>query len=182
MKKVHIGQGGSLMNQYTTLLEESLEAWHGARIEVIDELKNIPAKHFDFRPVKSVRSIRELAIHILEVALMMTGELSRTDTNFHRASWPDLLKMYANKAYRLTKKDEIIDLLRSSLEDGIRRFRSAGELHMLQFIERFDGKPGTRLAWLQHGISQELYHCGQITTYARLLGLVPALTRKIQES
>ena len=74
--------------EYTTLLEETLEAWQDARLGAVEELENIPAKHFDFRPVEGVRSIRELSIHILEVALMMTGELTRDDTNFRRAPWP----------------------------------------------------------------------------------------------
>ena len=51
-----------------------------------------------------------------------------------------------------------------------------------QFIERFDGKQGTRLAWMNHGIGHEDYHRGQLTTYARLLGLVPALTQLIHGS
>jgi hypothetical protein len=72
--------------------------------------------------------------------------------------------------------------MRSSLDDGIKKFREAGELHMLQFIQRFDGKQGTRLAWFYHGISQEMYHCGQLATYARLLGITPALTKKIESS
>jgi len=51
---------------------------------------------------------------------------------------------------------------------------------MLQWIRRFDGKPGTRLTWMNHGISHEEYHRGQLALYARLLGRVPALTRLIQ--
>ncbi|MBI1723113.1 MAG: hypothetical protein HYR48_04310, partial [Gemmatimonadetes bacterium] len=43
----------------------------------------------------------------------------------------------------------------------------------------FDGRQGTKLAWVQHGIAQEWYHRGQLALYARLLGLVPALTRRI---
>ena len=170
------------MDHYTTLLEEVLEAWYDVRMGVIDELKNIPSKHFEFRPVEAVRSVREIAIHILEVALMMTGELTRPDTNLHRAPWPDLLKIYAKPAYRLKKREDVLKLMRSSIDVGIKKFREAGELHMLQFIKRFDGKPGTRLAWLNHGISQEMYHGGQITTYARLLGIKPALTKKIESS
>ncbi len=64
--------------------------------------------------------------------------------------------------------------------DGERALRRAGELHILQSIRRFDGKPGTRLAWMNHGIAHEEYHRGQIALYARLLGRVPALTRLIQ--
>ena len=168
------------MDNYTTLLEEVLDAWHGARMGVIDELDNIPARDYDYRPTKEVRSVLELGIHILEVALMMTGELTRPDTNFRRAPWPQLLKMYAAPAYRIKTKPQMLRLMRSQIKDGMAAFRKAGELHMLQLIKRFDGKPGTRLAWLNHAIDQESYHCGQLTTYARLLGREPALTKRIR--
>jgi len=165
--------------KYTTLLEEALEAWEDARTGAIEELENMPANQFTFRPTKEVRSAQELAIHILEVAMMMTGELTRADTNFRRAPWPKLLDMYAAPAYQLKTKPKIISFMKSQLKEGIRKFQKAGELHMLQQIQRFDGNWGTRLAWFHHGIAQEEYHRGQLTTYARLLGLKPALTQKI---
>lgn len=168
------------MESYTTLLEEALEAWYGTRMGAIAELQNIPASQYGFRPAKDVRSVLELGVHILEVAMLMTGELTRTDTNFRRARWPELLKMYATPAYRVKTKPELIRLMRSQLKQGIGQFRKAGELHMLQLILRFDGKPGTRLAWLNHAIDQESYHRGQLTTYARILGIEPALTKRIR--
>ena len=88
--------------------------------------------------------------------------------------------MYAGPAYRAKTRGELLMLLRSQLSEGIKRFRAAGELHMLQHIARFDGNKGTRLAWLHHGIDQEMYHRGQITVYARLLGIEPALTKRIR--
>lgn len=167
------------MAGYRSLLGEVLESWQGVRTGVIDELKNIPASQYGFRPAKGVRSVLEVGIHILEVAMMMTGELTRPDTNFRRAPWPDLLKMYAAPAYRVKTRQELIRLLQSQLKDGVSKFEKAGELHMLQFMKRFDGQDGTRLAWLSHAIDQESYHCGQLTIYARMLGLVPSLTKKI---
>lgn len=165
---------------YTSLLEEALEAWNGTRQGVIDELDNIPADKFEFRPTKDVRSVRELAIHILEVAMMMTGELTRPDTNLARAPWQKLLDMYAAEAYKLKTKKEILSFMRKQIKDGTQAFEKAGELHMMQLMKRFDGKFGTRFAWLHHGIEQEAYHGGQLTTYARMLGIEPALTKKIR--
>ncbi len=161
-------------------MEETLEGWQDARQGVIEELQNIPEEKWNFRPVPAVKSVQELAVHVLEVAMLMTGELTRPETNFKRAPWSELLKMYAASAYELHSKKDILDLLVSQLEEGIKKFQAAGELHMLQCIERFDGKSGTRLAWLNHGVAQEMYHRGQLTLYARLLGLEPALTRKIR--
>jgi uncharacterized damage-inducible protein DinB len=169
------------MTENSSLLEEALEAWEDARSGFIDELQNIPTRQFDFRPSPEVRSVRELAVHILEVAMMMTGELTRPDTNFLRKPWPHLLKLYATEAYRARTRAELLKLLRTQLREAEKRFRGAGEIHMLQLVRRFDGKPGTRLAWLHHGIAQEMYHRGQLTLYERLMGIEPALTRQIRE-
>lgn len=168
------------MPSYTNLLEEALEAWEDARLGALEEARNIPSKHWDFRPTPEVRSVRELVVHILEVAMLMTGELTRPDTNLQRAPWPKMLKTYAKPAYEAKTRGDLLKLMRSQLTEGVAAFRDAGELHMLQFIRRFDGEPGTRLAWFHHGIAQEMYHRGQLTTYARLVGVEPALTKKIR--
>lgn len=165
---------------FADLLEEALDGWTDAREGVIEEVENIPADRFDFRPTQEVRSVAELVRHILEVSLMMVGELTREDTDFRRLPWPRLLATYAGDVQQLEAKEELVAALRETLAQGRARFRTVGELHMLQLIERFDGELGTRLAWLHHGIAQEMYHRGQLTTYTRLMGLEPALTRKIR--
>jgi uncharacterized damage-inducible protein DinB len=168
------------MPPYSTILEETLEAWQGVREGLIAEVRNIPASRFDFRPTPQSRSVAELVQHILEVAMMMTGELTRPDTDFHRAPWPKLLGLYARAAWRARTKPALLRLLTSQIRDGERRFRKAGELSLLQLITRFDGLPGTRLAWWNHGIAHEEYHRGQVAVYARLMGIEPALTRLIR--
>lgn len=168
------------MPPYSTILEETLEAWQGVREGLIAEVRNIPANRFAFRPTPQSRSVAELVQHILEVAMMMTGELNRPDTNFHRAPWPKLLGLYAKAAWRARTKPMLLRLLALQIKDGERRFRKAGELSLLQLITRFDGLPGTRLAWWNHGIAHEEYHRGQLALYARLLGIEPALTRLIR--
>lgn len=165
---------------FTSLLDEALEAWADARQGVIAELENLPAESFAARPVPGMRSVAEMAVHVLEVAQMMVGELCREDTDFRRLPWHGLLELHAGELLRLTERDDLLAALRTTLEEGTERFREVGELHMLQTIERFDGERGTRLAWLQHGIAQEMYHRGQLAVYARLLGEVPALTKRIE--
>jgi len=163
-----------------TLLEEALESWEDARNGVIDEADNIPANRFDFRPTPDVRSVAELLVHILEVPMMMTGELTRDDTNLRRYPWRKLIAHYAGDVLRLRTKRELIAALRRTLREGIKEFERAGEIHLLQQIERFDGQKGTRLAWFHHGIAHEMYHRGQLAVYARLMGVKPALTKMIE--
>lgn len=165
---------------FESLLEEALEAWEDARRGVIAELEGLPAEDYGFRPTEEVRSVGELAAHILEVSEMMVGELCREDTDFGRLQWPELLEHHAGAVRGLREKGPLLEAMEGTLERGKARFREVGEVHMLQVVHRFDGKLGTRFAWLHHGIAQEMYHRGQLALYARLLGRVPALTKRIR--
>lgn len=171
-----------VMVEHSTLLEETLEAWAYTREGVVAELENIPADRLDFRPTAENRSVAELARHILESGLMAAGELTRPDGDFRRQAYPEFIREYAADVSDVESKDELLALLRSTREEGDRRIRERGELFMLQLIHRFDGDQGTRLAWLHHHIGHEEYHRGQLALYARQLGLVPALTQRIQGS
>lgn len=163
----------------TTLLDEVIESWEYARSGVIAEAEVIPDESYDERPHPESRSLSELLRHILESGLMMAGELSRSDGDFTRQDFGAFIEEYAGHLPKAPSPSELRDLLRSSLDDGASKIRTAGELGMLQTIRRFDGERWTRLAWMNHGIAHEEYHRGQVALYARLLGHVPALTQKI---
>lgn len=163
-----------------SLLEEALEAWEDARWGLIAEARNVPAGDWGFRPDEGVRDVPELLVHVMEVSEMMVGELTRPDGSFGRAPFPELIAEHAGHLAGLREREEVLGALGTTLESGLERLRAVGELHLLGLIERFDGRRGTRLAWLHHGIAQEMYHRGQLCTYERLLGRVPALTKRIR--
>ena len=163
----------------TTLLEEALEAWQYTRAGVVTEIENLSDADLRFKPGPESRTAAEIAIHIAESGLMMAGELSRADGNFRRKSFPEFMKEYTRGMPPAGTKKAVVRLLRHTHADGERKIRTAGELHMLQLIMRFDAERGTRLAWMNHGIAHEEYHRGQLALYARLVGRVPALTQLI---
>lgn len=163
----------------STLLEEALEAWQFTRRGVIAEIENLTDADLKFIPSAESRTPAEIAIHIVESGLMMAGELTRPDGNFRRKSFPQFMKEYASAVRPVTKQRALVQLLKRTHADGERKIRMAGELHMLQLITRFDGERGTRLAWMNHAVSHEEYHRGQLALYARLVGRVPALTQLI---
>ena len=163
----------------TSLLEEALEAWSYTRAGLVGEIRNLSDADLAFRPHAKSRSAAEIALHLAESGLMMAGELTRPDGDFTRKPYPQLIKEYARGLPPYQKKSALVALLNRTHADGARKIRAAGELFMLQQIMRFDGQRGTRLAWMNHGISHEDYHRGQIALYARLVGRVPALTQLI---
>ncbi len=167
------------MTPLTNLLDEALEAWQFTREGVIDELKSLPEKDLSFTPNEKSRSVIELTQHIIESGMMMAGELPRPDGDFQRKSYEGFLHEYAKGVGGSRTKAQLLALLKRSHEDGVKKIQRAGELQMLQLINRFDGQKGTRLAWMHYAIAHEEYHRGQLALYARLLGRVPALTKRI---
>ena len=87
-----------------TPLEEALESWEGIRAGLRAEVENVPAERFDFRPAPDARSVAELVRHVLEVGLMMVGELCRPDTDLQRAPFPDLVGRYDGPVRGLSGK------------------------------------------------------------------------------
>ena len=164
----------------TSLLEEAIEAWNGARRGVIAEASGIPARDYDFHPADGARSVAELVAHIVSTGMMWTNELTRPDADFTRKSFPAFIRHYAAGTGERRTRGEWLRLLRRSHRDGVRQIRAAGELQMLQYVRRFDGKRGTRLTWMYHGVAHEEYHRAQLALYARLLGRTPVLTRAIE--
>ncbi len=165
---------------FRTLLEEALESWGFTRAGVIAEARSIDEEQWEFRPAKGARSVAELVHHIVESGLMAIGELTSADGDFTRQDYSAFLEEHAGHVAKETGRDRLIDLLEETHAEGDRRFRDVGELFMLQAIRRFDGQPGTRMAWLWHAIDHESYHRGQLAMYVRLTGKTPALTRMIR--
>lgn len=168
------------MTRARDLLEETLEAWGYTRSGVIDELENIPAEEFHFQPSSKSRTVAQLAQHIIESALMATGELNRPDGSFQRRSYPEFIDEYAGTRAHTTDKIALIHLLRETHDEAVNAFRQTGQGGLLRDIVQFNGEPATRLTWLNHAIAHEEYHRGQLAVYARLMGRVPALTQLIE--
>ena len=169
-----------MASKSTSVLDELLAAWAYSRAGVIAELKNLPESALDFKPTPATRSAREIAEHIIESGLLMSGELSRPDGDFQRKPYPALLKEHSAGVARGRTKAALVAALKRTQAAGARRLRTAGEVAMLQTIRQFSGERATRLSWMHHGIAHEEYHRGQLALYARLVGRVPALTKLIE--
>jgi uncharacterized damage-inducible protein DinB len=166
----------------TEFLTESLEHWRYIRKGLIAEVDNIPADKFDFRATPEVRSAHELVQHILEGSMMMVGELTQEKPNFQRMSYTAFFEEYSTRAKNAKGKEELIELLTTQVEEGIDAIARVGAEAMMGPVTNFSGSTWSRMQWFFHAMTEEMYHRGQLVTYARLLGLVPALTQMIEGS
>jgi len=159
-----------------------LAKWYIHRRGVIREVSSIPPSRLTFRATLETRSILEIVHHLLEYSIITVEELVRTDTNLHRASMAQLVNIYAPNITRADTQEKLVNLLVEQYRDAESRLKDLGDLHMLQLVTRLDGSRDTRFALLQESIQHEMYHRGQLTIYARLLGLVPASTKHEQSA
>lgn len=160
-----------------TLLEETLQRWYSVRRGLIREVSNIPPTRLTFRATLEARSIIDIVHHVLELSIITIEELLRADTNIERASLSQLANVYAPNITRADSQEKLVNLLVEQYRDADARLREAGDLHMMQLVQRLDGTHDTRLGLFQEAVQHEMYHRGQLTVYARLIGLEPALTR-----
>lgn len=164
------------------LLTQALEALTFSREGTIAEAANIPAEKWDFRPHPEVKTVAELVRHMIEAGVMMVGEAADPDGDYQRRSPEEHVKAHLGG---LKLDDDPVTLqaaLRTTLDNATRAVREAGPDFMRTPIRRFDGGEWSRLAYVYYAASHDDYHRGQLTLYARLLGLVPALTQKIQKA
>lgn len=161
-----------------SLIEEAIRNWESYRKGVIAELENIPEEHWDHRPGAGARTLRELACHIAEAGLGFTGELVRPDCSFLRLFDPQAQAQLKATLPKANSKAEIVNLLRVTGEQGARRLREAGDALANQKMKVSTGEQ-CRLTGLWFAAAHEMYHRGQLASYARAVGCVPALTQQI---
>ena len=162
-------------------VEDAIRMWEIYREGTIGELENIPEEQWDHRPGDGGRTVRELALHIAISAIGFTDELLAAETSFTRLRDPERQAMMAERYASKTSKAEMIDLLKTSGEDNAGRLREAGDALEQKTMPSFQSER-SRLSGLWFAAAHEMYHRGQITIYARQLGLVPVMTQRTQKS
>ena len=157
----------------------AIALWEVFRAGTISECENIPEEHWDFRPAEGARSVRELATHIAHASVAFATELV--------SHQPDLARLFDAKAKeareskypRANAKAEVLDLLRQTMADTALMLRSRGEALQTDQMRMF-GADGSRTTGLEFAMGHEMYHRGQLATYARAIGLVPMMTQQLK--
>jgi uncharacterized damage-inducible protein DinB len=157
----------------------AIDLWERFRAGTISEAENIPEAQWDFRPGEGARSVRELAIHVAQAGVGFATELTNGAGSLARLFDESARAEWMAKYPRAESRAEILALLRDTMADGAKLLRTRGEALASDTIKMFGG-PTSRLTALQFAMSHEMYHRGQLTTYARGLGHVPILTQQAQ--
>ena len=161
-------------------IESIIGSWKEVRSGFIDEVEQIPADQFSFQATPDTRSIAQLLQHVIQSQKTLVGEACRPDTNLLRQPLAEQIKHYAPGVGEVTDKDELLNLLRASMDETETKLLAAGD-ELRNTMKRFDGKEMSKVAFLSFAIAHEMYHRGQLTVYERLLNIEPVLTRRFRK-
>lgn len=154
--------------------------WKDVREGLIQEVENIPEDQFSFRATPDTRSIAEILQHIIQAQKVLVGETCRPDTNLMRQSMIAHAQEYAPGVHKVTDKNGLIELLRSSMEEAqVCIIESADKLDAT--MTSLNGQSTSKIAFLTFCVSHEMYHRGQLTVFERLLNIEPVLTGKVKK-
>ncbi len=162
-------------------VQNIVESWREVRAGLIDEANQIPADQFSFQPAPDSRSVRQLLQHLVESQKFLVGEACRPDTNLMRQSFAENIKQYAPGVRDIEDKDDLLDLLRTSMDEAAEKLTAAAD-ELRNTMKRFDGKEMPKLGFMSFAIAHEMYHRGQLTVYERLLKIEPALTTRFRKA
>ncbi|HEX2833416.1 MAG TPA: DinB family protein [Thermoanaerobaculia bacterium] len=160
-------------------VEEAVRTWEMFRAGTVSELENIPDEQFEYRIGEGARSVRELALHILGSSLGFVNELTSGAPQFLRLRDPKVQAELMAQFGDVTTKAQLVELAKNTGASNAQRLRDHAATIEAGTMPMMNGEQ-SRVSGIWFAASHEMYHRGQLTTYARSIGVVPAMTQRIQ--
>jgi uncharacterized damage-inducible protein DinB len=147
--------------------------------------EDIPEDRYGFRAAPETRTVAQTLTHIA-VAQRMPEQIHSVErrTTLEGFDFPGMLRSIVAEEQRPRSKAQIIALLRDEGERSAKWLENQSD----QFLaERVRLPPGmtppskTRFEMLMSIKEHEMHHRGQLMLIERMVGIVPHLTRQMQE-
>jgi uncharacterized damage-inducible protein DinB len=142
----------------------------------------MPAEKYGWRPGPGVRSVSEVYVHIATANFLLLAVTGRKlpaeyypDIKPAANGQPDLKAIFARTAElekTITSKDQVTQLLKTSIEAVRDQFSNATQADLDKPIQWFNEKTTERGIYLRL-LAHLNEHYGQSVAYARVNGIVP---------
>ncbi len=165
--------------------KELAASFRTVRANTLKLAEEIPEDKYGFRPAPDCRSVAETLVHIA-VAPRLQEHIHFTE-HLNSLNGFDFFgffgKMIAEEKAPRTKA-EVLELLRTEGEKYAAKLEGTSESMLGEIVEYPQGMvPPTksRFEMLMAPKEHEMHHRGQLMVAQRLLGMVPHLTRQMEE-
>jgi len=147
--------------------------------------QDIPEEKYSFRPAPETRSVAELFAHIAlspSFLLKIHGEERRT--TLVGFDFPAYLERLIAEERTPRTKEQVIELLTTRGEKWTKWIEGLDDAFLAEVVTMPPGsEPAarTRFDMILGAKEHEMHHRGQLMLVERMLGIVPHLTRRMQE-
>ena len=144
------------------------EHWARTRRMLTNIVAAMPEDKYDYRPVKEVRSFREMAVHLIQDGITHTAWV----TGMSREESEKLGEKYANYKTRA----EILGGLNEMFDQGDKFLGSITDANMNDLVVGMRSEQMTRVEAALVAFEDQMDHYGNFVVYLRINGVVPPST------
>ena len=170
------------MNYYGA--KEVVDSFRTVRKNTILIAEEIPEEKYSFSAAPGVRTIEKLLVHIAISHWWQDQIHQEKRTTMEGFDFQPLMKRVGDEEGRSHTKAEALDLLRKEGETWANFIAGLSEDFLSQSITNMaGGTPAsrTRFVMILSAKEHEMHHSGQLMLMQRMIGIVPHLTRAMQE-
>jgi uncharacterized damage-inducible protein DinB len=163
---------------------ELAAAFRTVRNNTIKIAEEIPENKYDFRAAPDTRSIAQTLTHIALGSGFQHYVHSNKVTDLKTVNFPELFQQFMAEEAKPRTKADIVVLLKQEGDKFAAFLEGLSESFLAEQVAMPPGAdPATksRFEMLLSPKEHEMHHRGQLMTLERMIGLVPHLTRQMQE-
>jgi uncharacterized damage-inducible protein DinB len=165
--------------------KELAESSRTVRKNTLAIAEDIPEDKYSFRPMPETRTVGELLAHIaLSQGFQKQLHAVERRTNLDGFDFPSLMKRLSAEEKAPRTKAQVIELLTKDGEEWANWLEGLDDHFLGEVVNMPPGgvpPSRTRFDMLLSVKEHEMHHRGQLMLIERILGIVPHLTRRMQE-
>jgi len=164
--------------------KELAASFRTVRNNTIKIAEDIPENKYDFRAGPDTRSIGQTLTHIALIPSFAFHIHSNKIDNLSQVNFMELSQKASTEEAKPRSKAEIVAFLKSEGERFASFLEGLSEAFLAEKVAMpaaADQPPKSRFEMLLSPKEHEMHHRGQLMMLQRMVGLVPHLTRQMQE-
>ena len=164
--------------------KEMAASFRTVRENTIKIAEEIPENKYDFTPAADCRTIGKTLVHIAMGPGFQAHIHGNKITDLKTVNFPELMRSAAINEATPRTKAEIVALLKTEGDRFAQFLEGLSDAFLAERVTMLPGSdPATksRFEMLLSPKEHEMHHRAQLMTMQRMVGLVPHLTRQMQE-
>jgi uncharacterized damage-inducible protein DinB len=164
--------------------KELAESFRTVRKNTIQIAEDIPEDKYDFRATPDTRSVAQMLAHIALATRVQQYTHERKVTDMRTIPWAELFNEFRAEEARPRTKAELLAFLKSEGETYAKFLDGVSDAFLGEMVTLMPGaQPATksRFEMILGAKEHEMHHRAQLMLVERMIGLVPHLTRQMQE-